>query len=199
MEQVVLLDEAGVAIDVADKATVHHQATPLHLAFSVYVFNPTGELLITRRAPSKQTWPDIWTNSCCGHPQPGEPLPEAVSRRLHHELALPTAAIDIVLPRFRYRATMPNGLVENEMCPVFKAFTDADPTPNPTEVAECRWTTWPKFVQDVLSNRLTVSPWCREQTKQLSQLGPQPTSWAVAATDELPRAATASPSTGGGG
>jgi isopentenyl-diphosphate delta-isomerase len=104
-----------------------------------------------------------------------------------------------VLPRFRYRATMPNGVVENEICPVFKALTDADPTPDPTEVAEARWTTWPQFVHDVLSNRLTVSPWCREQIRQLSQLGPQPTSWAVAATDELPRAARASPSTGGGG
>jgi isopentenyl-diphosphate delta-isomerase len=189
MEHVVLLDDAGVAIDTADKATVHHQTTPLHLAFSVYVFNPAGELLITRRAVNKQTWPGIWTNSCCGHPQPGEPLAQAVRRRLHHELALSTTAIDIVLPRFRYRATMPNGIVENEICPVFKTFTDTDPTPNSTEVAESRWTPWLQFTRDVVSNRISVSPWCRQQIEQLSQLDPQPASWASAAADQLPPAA----------
>jgi isopentenyl-diphosphate delta-isomerase len=177
-----------MAIDTADKATVHHHATPLHLAFSLYVFNPAGELLITRRADTKPTWPGIWTNSCCGHPQPGEPLTHAVHRRLHHELALTTTAIDIVLPRFRYRATMPNGIVENEICPVFKTFTDTDPTANPTEVAEYRWTNWPQFARDVLNNRMTVSPWCRQQIEQLSQLDHHPATWANAATEQLPPA-----------
>jgi isopentenyl-diphosphate Delta-isomerase len=189
MEQVILLDETGAAIDVADKATVHHHATPLHLAFSAYVFNPAGQLLMTRRAATKQTWPNVWTNSCCGHPQPGETLTDAVSRRLRDELHLTTPTIDLVLPHFRYRATMANGIVENEICPVFRVHADTEPAPNPAEVAEILWVPWPTLVHDVLTGGFVVSPWCHQQITQLNQLGIHPHLWTVAPTDELPPAA----------
>jgi isopentenyl-diphosphate delta-isomerase len=193
MEQVVLLDEAGAAVGVADKATVHHRDTPLHLAFSTYVFNPAGKLLLTRRAPTKPTWPNVWTNSCCGHPRPKEALPDAVSRRLHDELRLTASTIDLVLPRFRYQATMSDGMVENEMCPVYRAVTDGQPAPDPSEVAETRWIAWHTFVIHTLNNSLVVSPWCLAQVQQLDKIGASPLDWIIASHDELPVAARPSP------
>lgn len=188
-EQVVLLDEQGRGIGVADKATVHHQETPLHLAFSCYVFNSRGEFMLTRRARSKKTWPGIVTNSCCGHPAPAESFTDAVVRRLAAELGLPSApSVDLLLPKFRYRATMSNGVVENEMCPVFRAVIDADPVPDPSEVDEYGWMSWPLFESLVTGGELAVSPWCREQLPLLTALGPDPLTWPTADEADLPAA-----------
>jgi isopentenyl-diphosphate delta-isomerase len=189
MEQVILLDEQGRGIGTADKATVHHRDTPLHLAFSCYVFDSAGSLLVTRRARAKRTWPGVVTNSCCGHPAPGEPFAQAVARRLRDELALPVPSADLLLPRFRYRAVMPDGVVENELCPVFRAVCDERPRPAPAEVDEFGWVSWPLFVSLVTGGELAVSPWCREQVDQLVALGPDPLGWPVAAAEGLPPAA----------
>ncbi|GAA2789112.1 isopentenyl-diphosphate Delta-isomerase [Saccharopolyspora taberi] len=189
MEQVVLLNESGQAIGVTDKATVHHEDTPLHLAFSCYVFNDRGELLLTQRAHHKRTWPGVWTNTCCGHPAPGEPLPEAITRRLAEELGLSVHGLALALPRFRYRAVMPNGVVENEMCPVFVAFADGEPRPNSDEVADTHWTDWARFRDEVLAAETDVSPWCAQQVGELAGLGGDPAGWPVGSEAELPAAA----------
>jgi isopentenyl-diphosphate delta-isomerase len=166
-EQVVLLDEVGRSIGVAAKATVHHSDTPLHLAFSCYVFDGSGALLVTQRASDKPTWPGVWTNSFCGHPAPGENIAEAVRRRAEQELGIVIDDVRLALPTFRYRAVMPDGVVENEMCPVFVATTANDVRPDPAEVEAYVWVDWPEFRRSVLDGSRDVSPWCVEQVQAL--------------------------------
>ena len=166
-EQVVLLSEAGEAVGVADKATVHHTGTPLHLAFSCYLFDAHGRLLLTRRAGHKPTWPGVWTNSFCGHPAPGEDLAEAVRRRAPQELGVHVHDVRLVLPAFRYRAVMPDGVVENEMCPVFVATTTEQVRPDPAEVDDVEWVDWQAFRAAALGGERPVSPWCVDQVQLL--------------------------------
>ncbi|MEO5610878.1 MAG: isopentenyl-diphosphate Delta-isomerase [Ornithinibacter sp.] len=189
-DAVVLLDAAGAAIGQAPKSLVHHDDTPLHLAFSCYLFDPVGRVLVTTRAASKPSFPGVVTNAACGHPKPGEDLADAVRRRVRSELGLEAADLRLVLPNFGYRATM-NGVVEHELCPVFVGWVE-DPTlaPDPEEVDAAEWLPWGSFSQEVLNGSRTVSPWCAEQVPQLSALGGDPRHWPAGRRDELPPAAT---------
>ena len=189
MENVVLVDETGHAIGTAAKAAVHHAETPLHLAFSCYLFNESGQFLLTRRAESKRTFPGVWTNTCCGHPLPGEPVSGAVRRRLREELGIGAAKLTLVLPRFRYQARMDNGVLENELCPVYAAYADEPPDPDPAEVAETRWVDWDEFCAAVRAGRQPVSPWCAMQLAELTVLGSRPLDWMPADAADLPPAA----------
>ncbi|MGB3771433.1 MAG: isopentenyl-diphosphate Delta-isomerase [Rhodococcus sp. (in: high G+C Gram-positive bacteria)] len=190
MELVVLLDDSGHAVGTHDKATVHHDRTPLHLAFSSYVVNRDREVLVTQRAHDKRTWPGIWTNTCCGHPAPGERLDSAVLRRLSYELGMTAERADPVLPRFRYRAVMDNGVVENEICPVFLVVhDDRSVTPRADEVADHRWQPWSEFAQQVLDGTSDLSPWCQDQVRQLHAMGSDPLAWPTSDADSLPPAA----------
>lgn len=187
-ERVILVDDAGHGIGTAAKAEVHHAETPLHLAFSSYVFDGDGRFLITRRALTKKTWPGVWTNSCCGHPLPDEPVEDAVRRRLSAELGLVAAELTLVLPEFRYRAVMPDGIVENELCPVFRVRTDVEPVPNPDEVDSVEWVEWAPFFADVRDGRREISPWAVLQFDELAALGPDPLAWPEGDPALLPAA-----------
>jgi len=158
-EQVVLLDDAGTPIGVADKSLVHTESTALHLAFSCHVYNPAGDLLVTRRALSKLTWAGVWTNSFCGHPAPGESQEDAIARRALFELGIAVTDVEIVIPDFRYRAVDASGIVENEVCPVYRAITTDEVAPNPNEVSEFAWAS-PQAVRDAaLAAPFAFSPW----------------------------------------
>ncbi len=184
-----LLDGEGNPIGTAPKSSVHTADTPLHLAFSSYVFDRRGRVLLSRRAGTKLTWPDAWTNSCCGHPLPGEPLSSAVIRRLRFELGLAVESVDLILPGFSYRAVMDNGMVENELCPVYRAVVSEEAAPNAEEVGAVRWEPWTRFAAEVMSGELDISPWARKQVPQLVALGPDPLAWPVADPAALPPAA----------
>lgn len=138
-DELVLLAQDATPIGTAPRASIHGVNTPFHLAFSCHLFDGTGNGLITRRALNKRSWPGVWSNACCGHPQPGEDLKEAVRRRFNDELGISVEPI-LLIPDFRYRSTDPGGVVENEFCPVFVATArDARVAPNPEEVMEYRW------------------------------------------------------------
>ena len=188
-ELVVLLDGEGRAVGTQDKATVHHGATPLHLAFSAYLFDPEGALLLTQRAPSKATVPGVWTNSVCGHPGPGEALDAAARRRARDELGVLVDELRLVLPEFAYVAQL-GGVVENERCPVFVGqLPDRELGLAPAEVGDAEWVPWDQLTAEVLDGRRPVSSWCREQVEQLVRLGPDPRDWPAADPALLPPAA----------
>jgi isopentenyl-diphosphate delta-isomerase len=188
IERVVLLDESGRAIGNAPKHSVHNAHTPLHLAFSCYVFDGAGRLLVTQRAFAKATWPGVWTNTVCGHPAPGEGIAAAVRRRVGEELGIGLDDLRVVLPRYRYRAVMTNGTVENEMCPVFVAWTSDEPDADPVEVAATTWVAWADFRSEVVDGTRDVSPWCLDQVGQLAGLGDDPRTWSDTPRSELPLA-----------
>lgn len=168
IELVVLLDNGGRPIGTADKASVHSAETPLHLAFSCYVFNELGEFLLTRRAYSKRVFPGVWTNSGCGHPAPGESFEDAIHRRMEYELGLQVTDIRVVLPDYRYETPLFNGIKEHEVCPVFVAKAAHDPRPNPEEVAEWAWVNWTEFVQNAQADdQDNYSWWTKDQLVQL--------------------------------
>lgn len=189
-EEVVLLDDEGFAVGTEPKGSVHHAMTPLHLAFSCYVFDASFRVLLTRRALTKPTWPGVWTNSFCGHPQPDENLLDALHRRGEQELGVHLSDAFLVLPGFRYEATMPNGTRENEMCPVFVGFTSTPLRPSANEVADTLWMPWPAVRLQVESGARPVSPWCRTQIHQLgSKELPSGRGFLAASWDQLPPAA----------
>lgn len=166
-DQVVLLDDEGRAIGTALKSSVHGTDTALHLAFSCHVVNADGDVLVTRRALDKRTWPGVWSNSFCGHPRPAEPVLSAVRRRADFELGLTLTDIELALPLFRYRATDANGLVEHEVCPVYTAYTDDEPVLNPLEVVDARWVDPRALAVSIQATPWAFSPWLVLQAEQL--------------------------------
>ena len=166
-DEVVLLDESGSPVGRAPKSAAHGPDTALHLAFSCHVVNALGEVLVTRRSLSKQAWPGVWSNSFCGHPRPAEPLAAAVRRRAEFELGIELTEVELALPLFRYRATDANGTVENEVCPVYVAFTDDLPDPNPREIAEYTWVSPQELGRAVEAAPWAFSPWLVLQAREL--------------------------------
>ncbi|MBV9950596.1 MAG: isopentenyl-diphosphate Delta-isomerase [Acidimicrobiia bacterium] len=176
-EHVVLADASGHVAGTAPKRSVHHDHTPLHHAFSCHVVDPSGRVLLTRRAASKRTWPSVWSNACCGHPQLGETLREAVVRRLDQELGLTPRRLAVAIPDFAYRATMDDGTIEHELCPVLVAEVDGEPHLNPAEVDAVDWVDWTALRRRASLDPRSLSPWSVLQIEGLAELGSSPLRW----------------------
>ncbi|GAA4469297.1 isopentenyl-diphosphate Delta-isomerase [Nemorincola caseinilytica] len=135
-EQVVLVDDQDREIGVAGKMEVHVTGA-LHRAVSVFIFSSHNKLLLQQRAAVKYHSGLLWTNTCCGHPLPGESPIEAAERRLYEEMGIRCLLIPAYT--FLYKADMGNGLTEHEFDHVFVGLYDAAPDPDPAEVAAWRY------------------------------------------------------------
>lgn len=163
---VVLLDADSTPRGTAPRRTVHGPDTPLHLAFSCHLV-VADRILMTRRALSKTTWPGVWTNSFCGHPRPGEDVEAAVARYAPRELGLEVADVTPILPDFRYRAVDAGGVVENEICPVFRARPVGTVAPNPDEVMDMVWAPIDDVWESARRTPWLFSPWFVDQVHAL--------------------------------
>jgi isopentenyl-diphosphate delta-isomerase len=136
-ETLMLVDESDRVVGHLSKGACHDGEGVLHRAFSLFVFNREGELLLQQRSEGKRLWPLFWSNTCCSHPRDGETMDEAVHRRLHEELRM-TSELQF-LYKFQYQASYEDIGSENEMCWVYVGVTDDAAEPNPNEITEHRW------------------------------------------------------------
>lgn len=167
-EQIVLVDKQNNVLGTAPKLISHNKNTPLHRAFSLFLFNSKGELLLQQRSKNKKTWPLIWSNSCCGHPMLNENNEDAIKRRSKFELGLVLNKVYEILPDFSYKAEL-NGIVENEICPVFVGFSDQTIIINRDEIENIQWTKWGDLLSEIKQKPGTYSVWCEEETKLLEE------------------------------
>lgn len=165
-EHVILLDEHDQPSGILEKYAAHTLSTPLHLAFSCWLFNERGQFLATRRSLSKVAWPGVWTNSVCGHPQQGETFEQAIIRRCRFELGVEIADITPVATEFRYRAVAPNGIVENEVCPVYAAQVTSELQVNSDEVMDYQWCELENILQGLRATPWAFSPWMVKLSSQ---------------------------------
>ena len=172
MEYVVLVDEQNTPIGKMPKDTVHTFTTPLHRGFSLFIFNRNGELLVTQRAVTKKTFPDVWTNTVCGHPAPDEDVVAAAKRRLKDELGISSEDVKVI-SLYRYRFADIHGIFENEICPILVGRTDEDPQANPDEVRAWKWMPWREFLTATQDSPDKYSPWCIEEAAILQQKDPE--------------------------
>jgi isopentenyl-diphosphate delta-isomerase len=166
-DEVVLLSDDGEVVGSAPREGVHTRDTPLHLAYSCYLVDEQGAVLMTRRALGKRSWPGVWTNSFCGHPRPGESVADAVRRGARTELGAEIDELAPVLPGFRYQAVDAAGIVENEVCPVYRARLRTPLDPDPAEVAETRWVRPGELAAVVTAAPWALSPWAVAQVREL--------------------------------
>ena len=135
-ETVLLVNPEDEPLGTSSKIDAHRKGQ-LHRAFSVFIQNSDGEILLQQRSYSKYHSAGLWSNACCGHPRPDESTLGAASRRLHEEMRIDCALT--AQQSFIYFAEVDNGLIEHELDHVFVGSFDGEPDPDPDEVQEWRW------------------------------------------------------------
>ncbi|SEP00071.1 isopentenyl-diphosphate delta-isomerase [Mucilaginibacter gossypiicola] len=166
-DNIIIVDTAGNAIGEIDKMEAHISGT-LHRAFSVFVFNSKGQLLLQRRDLDKYHSGGLWTNTCCSHPRAGETTQNAAHRRLQEEMGMDCELTELF--QFSYRHEFANGLIENEYDHVFMGISDELPLPNPAEVAGFRYIDTDLLIVELLEQPEQYTAWfkiCLEQVLEI--------------------------------
>lgn len=157
LERVILVDPQDRPIGAGHKLDVHREGQ-LHRAFSILIFNARGDLLLQRRAEGKYHFAGRWSNSCCGHPRPGESTYRAALRRLGEELGFQAPLTEDA--RLVYRAVDPDsGLIEHEYLHVFRGRFVGEPRPDPDEVGAWRWMSVPGVRRALAQRPGLFTPW----------------------------------------
>lgn len=155
-DSVILVDEQDLEYGSMEKYEVHRRGK-LHRAFSIFIINGRGQLLLQKRAHTKYHSPGLWSNACCSHPKPGENIYMAAKRRLMEEMGF-----DCKLEKkfsFIYKTEFDNQLIEHEYDHVFLGKYNKDPLPNPVEVAEWKWMDIAQVSYDLKQNRHKYTYW----------------------------------------
>jgi isopentenyl-diphosphate delta-isomerase len=168
-EQVILVDDQDRVLGSAGKLDAHRDGR-LHRAFSILVFDPRGRLLLQRRAATKYHFATLWSNTCCGHPRPGEATAAAARRRLDEELGLRSPLAERT--QLIYRAEdQTSGLIEHELLHVFFGTFVGEPDPNPSEVGAWRWMSVPRVQQAIARQPAWFTPWFKLLMDRLFPIG----------------------------
>lgn len=155
-EFVVLIDREDQPIGRMEKQQAHH-AGLLHRAFSVFVFNSKGELLIHQRAAEKYHSPKLWTNTCCSHPRENENYEQAAHRRLKEEMGFDCEIEEKF--HFIYKTELEPGLFEHELDRVFVGFYEGEMNLNPEEVMDAKWISIEDLKKDMGHNPDNYTVW----------------------------------------
>lgn len=155
-EYVILVDTANRELGTMEKMEAHEKAI-LHRAFSVFIFNDRGELMLQQRAAHKYHSPLLWTNTCCSHQRQGESNIEAGKRRLREEMGFEVDLDEKF--HFVYKAEFDNGLTEHELDHVMVGYYNGEPTINPEEVASWKWINMEVLQQDMQDHPQDYTAW----------------------------------------
>jgi len=164
-EQLILVDAADREIGHDSKAACHDGHGILHRAFSLFVFNEGGELLLQQRSRSKRLWPGYWSNSCCSHPRHGEDMAQATQRRLQQEMGMRCALR--FLFKFEYQADYGGFGAEHELCWVFVGRTGMPVRANATEVEAWRFVPPEQLDAEIATHPGRFTPWLKLEWKRL--------------------------------
>ncbi|WP_267221154.1 isopentenyl-diphosphate Delta-isomerase [Dyella silvae] len=156
-EPLVLVDEHDQETGFLDKASAHSGHGILHRAFSLFVFNAAGELLLQQRAGGKRLWPGYWSNTCCSHPRRGESMEKAIHRRLGEELGM-QCQFQFRF-KFQYQAQFDAEGAENELCWVYTGRSDAAPVANRNEIAALRYISPDGLDHEIAAHPEQFTPW----------------------------------------
>ena len=156
-DMLILVDSSDNEIGFLSKSECHMGAGQLHRAFSVFIFNSSGEVLIQKRSPQKELWGLHWSNSCCSHPRKNENIESAVNRRLAEELTIQCPIH--FLYKFTYQENFGNVGSEHELCYVYVGLFDGEIKADPNEVGEYKFLSPQKLDREIKTSSENFTPW----------------------------------------